>query len=136
MDRSKPLALAALLVALALPSAALAQSAGDDQYLDPLAGLIGSGGSGSSDKGSGSSGSSGNSGNSGGSSTAAPTPVTSEPQAAAPVVKKSKPEAKKKPASAVDPAIDIASLNGIGQMVAIPVKHVSRVLGGIADERS
>ncbi len=133
MDRSKLLALAALLVALTLPSAALAQSAGDDQYLDPLAGLTGSGGSGSSDKGSGSSGSSGNSE---GSSTAAPTPVTSEPQAAAPVVKKSEPQAKKKPVPAVDPAIDLASLNGIGQMVAVPVKHVSRVLGGIADERS
>ncbi len=130
MDRSKPLALAALLVALALPSAALAQSAGDDQYLDPLAGLTGSGGSGSSDKGSGSSG------NSGGSSTAAPTPVTSEPQAAAPVIKESTPEAKKEPVPAVDPAIDIPSLHGIGQMVAVPVKHVSRVLGGIADERS
>ncbi len=130
MDRSKPLALAALLVALALPSAALAQSAGDDQYLDPLAGLTGSGGSGSSDKGSGSSG------NSGGSSTAAPTPVTGEPQAAAPVIKKSTPEANKEPMPAVDPAIDIPSLHGIGQMVAVPVKHVSRVLGGIADERS
>ncbi len=123
MDRSKPLALAALLAALTLPSAALAQSAGDNQYVDPLAGLTGSGGSGSSD-------------NSGGSSTAAPTPVTSEPQAAAPVVKKSEPEAKKKPVPAIDPAIDLASLNGIGQMVAVPVKHVSRVLGGIADERS
>ncbi len=133
MDRSKPLALAALLAALALPSAALAQSAGDDQYLDPLAGLIGSGGSGSSDKGSGSSGSSGNSG---GSPTAAPTPVTTEPQAAAPVIKKSTPEANKEPMPAVDPAIDIPSLHGIGQMVAVPVKHVSRVLGGIADERS
>ncbi len=133
MDRSKSLALAVLLVALTLPSAALAQSAGDNQYVDPLAGQTGSGGSGSSDKGSGSSGSSGNSG---GSSTAAPTPVTTEPQAAAPVVKKSAPEAKKKPVPAVDPAIDIPSLHGIGQMVAVPVKHVSRVLGGIADERS
>ncbi len=37
---------------------------------------------------------------------------------------------------AVDPAIDIPSLHGIGRMVAVPVKHVSRVLGGIADERS
>ncbi len=126
MDRSKSLALAALLVALTLPSVALAQSAGDDQYVDPLAGQTGSGGSGSSDKGSGSSGS----------STAAPTPGTAEPQAAAPVVKESKPKAKKEPVPAVDPAIDLASLNGIGQMVAIPVKHVSRVLGGIADERS
>ncbi len=126
MDRSKSLTLAALLVALTLPSAALAQSAGDDQYVDPLAGLTGSGGSGSSDKGSGSSGS----------STAAPMPGTAEPQAAAPVVKESKPKAKKKPVPAVDPAIDLASLNGIGQMVAVPVKHVSRVLGGIADERS
>ncbi len=133
MDRSKSLALAVLLVALTLPSAALAQSAGDDQYVDPLAGLTGSGGSGSSDKGSGSSVSSGNSG---GSSTAAPTPVTTEPQAAAPVVKKSKPKAKKEPVPAVDPAIDIPSLHGIGRMVAVPVKHVSRVLGGIADERS
>ncbi len=133
MDRSKSLALAVLLVALTLPSAALAQSAGDDQYVDPLAGLTGSGGSGSSDKGSGSSVSSGNSG---GSSTAAPTSVTTEPQAAAPVVKTSTPEAKKKSAPAVDPAIDIPSSNGIGRMVAVPVKHVSRVLGGIADERS
>ncbi len=123
MDRSKSLALAALLVALTLPSAALAQSAGDNQYVDPLAGLTGSGGSGSSD-------------NSGGSSTAAPTPVTGEPQAAAPVIKKSTPEANKEPMPAVDPAIDIPSLHGIGQMVAVPVKHVSRVLGGIADERS
>ncbi len=130
MDRSKSLTLAALLVALTLPSAALAQSAGDDQYVDPLAGLTGSGGSGSSDKGSGSSG------NSGGSSTAAPTPVTGEPQVAAPVIKKSTPEANKEPMPAVDPAIDIPSLHGIGQMVAVPVKHVSRVLGGIADERS
>ncbi len=126
MDRSKSLTLAALLVALTLPSAALAQSAGDDQYVDPLAGLTGSGGSGSSDKGSGSSGS----------STAAPMPGTAEPQAAAPVVKESKPKAKKEPVPAVDPAIDIPSLHGIGQMVAVPVKHVSRVLGGIADERS
>ncbi len=130
MDRSKSLALAVLLAALTLPSAALAQSAGDNQYLDPLAGQTGSGGSGSSDKGSGSSG------NSGGSSTAAPTPVTGEPQAAAPVIKKSTPEANKEPMPAVDPAIDIPSLHGIGQMVAVPVKHVSRVLGGIADERS
>jgi hypothetical protein len=62
------LALVALLVAVALPAAAVAQSAGEDQYTDPLQG----GGSGSS--GSGSSGSSG--GGSGGGGGGSNAPVT------------------------------------------------------------
>jgi hypothetical protein len=55
--------LVAALVAVALPAAAIAQSAGEDQYTDPLQG----GGSGSSGGGGGSSGSgSGGGGGAGG----------------------------------------------------------------------
>jgi hypothetical protein len=62
MHRSRYIALAliALLVAVALPAAAIAQSAGEDQYTDPLQG----GGSGST--GGGGSGGGGSSGGSGG----------------------------------------------------------------------
>lgn len=56
------LALVALLVAVALPAAAIAQSAGEDQYTDPLQG----GGSGSSGGGSGGSGGGGSGGGGGG----------------------------------------------------------------------
>jgi LPXTG-motif cell wall-anchored protein len=55
------IALAASLVVLALPSAALAQGAGDDQYSDPF--------------GSGQSGDSGSSGGGGDSSGSSPTPA-------------------------------------------------------------
>jgi hypothetical protein len=58
--------LVALLVAVALPAAAIAQSAGEDQYTDPLQG----GGSGSSGGGGGSSG--GGSGGGGGGGDNAP----------------------------------------------------------------
>ena len=56
------IALVALLVAVAMPVAAVAQSAGDDQYTDPLQG----GGSGSSGGGGGSSGGGSGSGGGGG----------------------------------------------------------------------
>jgi hypothetical protein len=60
--------LVALLVGVALPAAAIAQSAGEDQYTDPLQ----SGGSGSSGGGGGSSGGGSGSGGGGGSGGNAP----------------------------------------------------------------
>jgi hypothetical protein len=54
MVRSRSFALLVAVAALALPASSLAQSAGDDQYSDPLAGQPSSGGS---DNSSGSSGS-------------------------------------------------------------------------------
>ena len=67
MHRSRYIALAlvALLVAVALPAAAIAQSAGEDQYTDPL-----SGGGSSSGGGGGSSGGGGSGGGGGGSAPA------------------------------------------------------------------
>jgi hypothetical protein len=62
-------ALVSLLVAIAMPAAAVAQSAGEDQYTDPLAG-----------SGSGGGGSSGGSGNSG-SGNAPARPAASQSQA-------------------------------------------------------
>jgi hypothetical protein len=59
--------LVALLVAVALPAAAIAQSAGEDQYTDPLQG----GGAGGSGGGSGGGG--GSSGGGGGGGGSAPT---------------------------------------------------------------
>jgi hypothetical protein len=57
MLRSRYFAVLAAIAALAFPAASLAQSAGDDQYQDPLAGQPGGGNGGNS----------GNSGNNGGS---------------------------------------------------------------------
>jgi hypothetical protein len=54
--------LVALLVAVALPTAAIAQSAGEDQYTDPLQGGGGGGGGGNGGGGSGGGGSSGGGG--------------------------------------------------------------------------
>jgi hypothetical protein len=67
MLRSRTLALLAVLAMLALPASSLAQSAGDEQYQDPLGGHVG-GGSGNSGSGghTGSKGSSGGSGSGGG----------------------------------------------------------------------
>jgi hypothetical protein len=65
-------ALVALLVAVALPAAAVAQSAGEDQYTDPLQG----GGGGSSGGGGGSSG--GGSGGGGGGGDAPAQPAQSQ----------------------------------------------------------
>jgi LPXTG-motif cell wall-anchored protein len=69
----KSLAAAMAIAALALPAAALAQSAGDQQYQDPLAGQ-GGGGSSSPSTPSQPSGSSGSSGSQ---APAAPAPSTS-----------------------------------------------------------
>src|SRR4051794_34876051 len=61
MVRSRFFALALVVAALAFPAASLAQSAGDDQYQDPLAGQPtgGDNGGGSSNTGGGSSSGSG-----------------------------------------------------------------------------
>jgi len=86
MHRTRYIALAfvALLVAVALPAAALAQSAGEDQYTDPLQG----GGSNSSGGGGSSGGGSGGGGGGGGGSAPAqsagtqsddPTPTQATP---------------------------------------------------------
>jgi hypothetical protein len=80
-------ALVALLAAVALPAVALAQSSGEDQYTDPLAG----GGSGSSGGGS-SGGGSGGGGGGGGSAPAQPAASSANPTpapkaAAAPAAK-------------------------------------------------
>ena len=86
MHRSRYIALAfvALLVAVALPAAAIAQSAGEDQYTDPLQG----GGSNSSGGGGSSGGGSGGGGGGGGGSAPAqsagtqsddPTPAQAAP---------------------------------------------------------
>jgi hypothetical protein len=71
MLRSRTFALLAALAALAFPASSLAQSAGDDQYQDPLAGQ-GNGGNGGNSGNSGNSGSSG----SGAAPTAPATPTT------------------------------------------------------------
>jgi hypothetical protein len=79
-------ALVALLAAVAMPAVALAQSSGEDQYTDPLAG-----GGGSSGGGGGSSGG-GSGGGGGGSAPAQPAASTADPTpapkaAAAPAAK-------------------------------------------------
>ena len=56
MRRSRNIAAAVLALALALPSAALAQSAGDDQYQDPFSGQDGGGSNQQQGSGSGSQG--------------------------------------------------------------------------------
>lgn len=68
MKRLPALAAIACLALATVPSAALAQSAGDDQYVDPLAGAGGGSGSGrSSGSGGGGSGAGGSSAATGGS---------------------------------------------------------------------
>jgi hypothetical protein len=68
-------ALVALFVAVALPAASLAQSSGEDQYTDPLAG----GGSGSGGGGSSGAGSGGGGGSSTPSAPAATPPADTSP---------------------------------------------------------
>jgi hypothetical protein len=83
MLRSRYFALLVAIAALAFPAASLAQSAGDDQYQDPLAGQPSSGNSG----GSGNTGSTGNSGSSGSNTapaTTAPTPTSGGAEGTAP----------------------------------------------------
>ena len=74
MTRSRTAASLACALALAAPAAAFAQSAGDDQYQDPLAGQDGGG--------SGDSG--GSTGGSGGSGGATPAPATGDTAPAQP----------------------------------------------------
>jgi hypothetical protein len=117
---------------LALPSAALAQGAGDDQYVDPLAGLTDSGGGASPNKQKKSSGGSSNDYSSAAEATEIATEVT---EATETEEAKSKPKAGGR--SAVKrPALDVNALSGIGPLVAVPVEHVTLVVGGIANERS
>lgn len=78
------LAILLALVALALPCAALAQSAGDNQYQDPFGGQQGSGNSNSGNSGSsGGSNSSGSGGSRSGSRSGSsnPAPLTQAPPA-------------------------------------------------------
>lgn len=70
--------LLALLVAVALPAAAVAQSSGEDQYTDPLQG---GGSSGGGSSGGGSGGSGGGSGGSGGGGGNAPANSAQAPSA-------------------------------------------------------
>ncbi len=130
----RKLALIVACAGLALPSAALAQGAGDDQYVDPLAGLTGSNGTNNPTKTSKPKKSSGAS-----ASQPASTSVTTAPAkaiATSPASgSKSKPSAAEQTPKA-RAAIDINSLSGIGSLVAVPVKHVTLVLGDIAHERS
>ena len=72
MLRSRNAALVAALVTLALPATSLAQSAGDDQYSDPLA----NGGGNTSGHVTSTSGGGGGSGSSGGGSTSSGAPST------------------------------------------------------------
>ena len=115
-----------------MPSAALAQGAGDDQYVDPLAGLTDSGGGGSPNKQKKSSGGSSNDYSSAAEATEIATEVT---EATETEEAKSKPKAGGR--SVVKrPALDVNALSGIGPLVAVPVEHVTLVVGGIANERS
>jgi hypothetical protein len=128
--RSKKFAFIVLCGALALPSAALAQGASDDQYVDPLAGLTGSGG-GDAPKKKKSSSSSGET-----SSAAEATEIATEVTEAteAEVAKEKSDGAGRE--SVERPALDVNALSGIGPLVAVPVKHVTLVVGDIANERN
>ncbi len=130
MLRSKKFAFIVLCGALALPSAALAQGASDDQYVDPLAGLTGSGG-GDAPKKKKSSSSSGET-----SSAAEATEIATEVTEAteAEVAKEKSDGAGRE--SVERPALDVNALSGIGPLVAVPVKHVTLVVGDIANERN
>ncbi len=126
----RKVALIAACCAFALPAAALANGASDDQYVDPLAGLTGSGGNDRPKKKSSADGPS-----NGYSATGEAVEVASEVTEAT-----ESEEAKgksKAPAGAPSgpPALDINALSGIGPLVAVPVKHVTLVVGDIANER-
>jgi hypothetical protein len=122
----------AALAALAVPSVALAGGAGDDQYLDPLEGLTGSNGGNTAnpkDKPKKSSGTQSSG------SPSAPVAVQPATETTAQAVA-AKPDAK--PVAVVPikrPALDVGQLSGIGSLVAVPVKHVTLVIGDIAHER-
>ena len=112
-----------------MPSAALAQNASDDQYVDPLAGLTDSGGDDSPKKQKKSSGGSSNEYSSAAEATEIATEVTETEKA------KSKPKSGGR-AAVKRPALDVNALSGIGPLVAVPVEHVTRVVGDIANERT
>ena len=76
MLRTRRVAVFVSLAMLALPATSLAQSAGDDQYSDPLAGGNGGGTSGHITNTSGGGGGGGSSSGSGGGSTSSGTPTT------------------------------------------------------------
>jgi hypothetical protein len=99
--------LAAVLASLASPAAALAQSAGDDQYVDPLGG--GQTGSGSQGSGSGSQGS----GSSGSGSGSAPAPV----QSAAPAQATAAPAASAQPTGLARTGIDLRLVAALGAVL-------------------
>ena len=84
MLRRRTFALLAALAALGFPATSLAQSAGDDQYVDPIPADNGSGSSGSTGSSGGNSGSSGSSTPSAPSTPSTPTTsgTTATPQAA------------------------------------------------------
>jgi hypothetical protein len=86
MHRGRHIAvlLVALLVAVALPAAAIAQSAGEDQYTDPLQGGGSSGGGGGGSSGGGSSGGGGGGGGSAPATQAQSDSATPTPTRAAP----------------------------------------------------
>ena len=132
MLRSRKFALIVVCCALVLPSAALAQSAGDDQYVDPLAGLTDPGGDSSPKKQKKSSG---------GSSTDY-SPAAEATEVATEVSKATETEEGESKPKAVDraavkrPELNVNALSGIGPLVAVPVEHVTFVVGDIANERS
>ena len=132
MLRSRKFAFIVVCGALALPSAALAQGAGDDQYVDPLAGLTDSGGDSGPKKQKKSSG---------GSSTDY-SPAADATEVATEVAKATETEeAESKPkagdqAAIKRPGLNIDALSGSGPLVAVPVEHVTLVFGAIANERS
>jgi len=126
-------ALIVACAAVAFPSAAFAQGAGDDQYVDPLAGLTGSNGTSTPSKPSKPKRSSG-----GSSSDAASAPVTATATTATTASEPAKATVKPRDqtrATIKRPAIDVNGLSGIGSLVAVPVKHVTLVIGDIAHGR-
>ena len=114
-----------------MPSAALAQGAGDDQYVDPLAGLTDSGGDGSPKKQKKSSGGSSSDYSPAADATEVATEVT---EATETEDAKAKSKAADR-AAAKRPALNVNALSGIGSLVAVPVKHVTLVIGDIAHGR-
>ena len=118
---------------LALPSAALAQGAGDDQYVDPLAGLTGPNGTNSPTKKT-------TPKKSGDASSSQPASTTVTTAPAPPTATSSQARSERKPGAVAQTpkaraAIDVKDLSGIGSLVAVPVKHVTLVIGDIAHGR-
>ena len=121
-----------LFGALLLPSAAIAGGAGDDQYVDPLAGLNGAPAGGSTTPAKHKPTSTSQSGQAASGAVQAPATVV----APAPSNSSPKHAGHKSVGSRVAvPAINVNSLQGIGSLVAVPVRHVSLVLGDIANGR-